>query len=660
MTDRAALGALVTHPSALEECARLEAAAQRNILRPPPKLTISEWADRYRVIPPGAPEPGPWRTDRTPYLRGIMDTLSDRREQHVVAMLASQTGKTEVILNALGYYIDQEPSTILVVQPNEKPMGEAFSKDRLAPTLAASPVLRGKVKSAKVKDSGNTVLHKTFPGGYVSIAGANSAAGLASRPIRVVLCDEIDRYPGSAGTGERGEGDPVSLAIQRTANFPWTKKVFLVSTPGIAGLSRIEREWSRSDQRRYFVPCPECSHTQHLRWPNLHWDQIPEAEAGDPRKGDVVRKGIVHRTSSAAYVCESCGVAIPEARKSWMLRCGEWRPTAVGQFPGFHLNAIYSPWVTWPSMAEEWLTKVDDPSELQTFINTKLAEPFEDRAEKVSASALEERAEQWEADVPDGVGVLTAAVDVQGDRLELLIRGWGVGEESWDIVHERVVGDPESADTWARLDALLTKPYQHEKGRTMRVTLALVDSRYATDAVYRFVKPREGRVFACMGDAGEEGTVPLKRPQKANAAGVKVYMLGGFGLKDVLLKRLRIGHPGPRFVHLRKPRAPYNGFDAEYFAQFESEKIVTQIVKGSRRPRRRFVQTRARNETIDLQAYNMAALMALGAGVRELMPTWVEQASRPPDLEPEKPAEPTRDDGSDWASGGGRWGGGWR
>jgi phage terminase large subunit GpA-like protein len=593
-----------------------------------------------------------------------MDTLSDRRVERVVAMLPSQTGKTEVVLNVIGYYVDQEPSPILVVQPNEKPMGEAFSKDRLAPMLASSPALAGKVKSPRVKDSGNQVLHKVFPGGYVAIAGANSAAGLASRPIRIALFDEIDRYPVSAGN----EGDPVSLGIQRTANFTWTRKLFLVSTPTLKGFSRIEREFDRSDQRRYFVPCPDCGHAQHLRWGGpdeaggLKWDQIPEADAGALGPGDVLRKGVVHRTSSAAYLCESCGVLIPETRRPQMLRLGEWRPTAVGQFPGFHLNALYSPWVSWSSLVTEWLAKKDDRQELQTFINTKLAETFEDRAVKVDVGGLEARAEQWEADVPDGVGVLTAAVDVQGDRLELLVRGWGLGEESWDVVHERIYGDPEAADTWARLDALLAKSYRHERGGDMRVQVAMVDAGYLTDTVYRFVKPREIRgVHACMGDTGAEGTPPVSRPQRANQQGVKVYRLGVFGLKDQVVKRLQVQRPGARYVHLRLFDADRcNGFDAEYFAQFGGEKIITEIVKGSRVARRRFVKVRA-NEAIDLNAYNLAALQSLGVAIRELMPEWVEQARRAPepesdpDLDTKPPPPPPEPDGG-WATGGGRWG----
>lgn len=655
-----------THPSAIEELETRRAKSRRMLLRPPPRLSIAEWADRYRVVPTGTtPEPGPWRTDRVPYLRGIMDALSDRRVEKVVAMLASQTGKTEVVLNAIGYYIDQEPSPVLVIQPNEKPMGEAFSKDRLAPMLAESPALRGKVKPARVKDSGNEVLHKVFPGGYVSIAGANSAAGLASRPIRILLCDEVDRYPPSAG----GEGDPVSLGVQRTANFTWTRKVFLVSTPTLKRFSRIEREWDgggdpsrpHSDQRRYFVPCPDCGHAQYLRWPNLRWDKVVAAEAGELALGDILRKGVVHRTQAAAYLCEKCASLIPEAKKPWMLRSGQWRATAPGHFPGFHLNALYSPWVTWASLAFQWLTVKDDRQELQAFVNTKLAETFEERSEKVDAASLAGRAEQWDSDVPDGAGVLTAAIDVHKTWSELLVRAWGVDEESWDVLHERFYGDPESKDLWARIDALLTRSYRHANGGDMRVMVTMVDSRYATDAVHQFVKAREGRgVYACIGDNGAEGNRPLSGPMKAKKGGVKHFTLGVFGLKERLFQRLRIERPGPRYIHFRAPNvARCNGFDAEYFAQFEAEKLVIEYVKGSMRPRRKFIQPRERNEAIDLHAYNLAALQALGTHVREMLPGWVEQAREVPPPEEEKldpRPEPEQDGGEGWATGGGRWG----
>jgi len=301
-------------------------------------------------------------------------------------------------------------------------------------------------------------------------------------------------------------------------------------------------------------------------------------------------------------------------------------------------------------------------------VNTKLAEPWEDRGERVSSSDLEARAEVYvtrdgePVEVPHGVGILTMGVDVQGDRLELLVRGWGAGEESWDILHERIYGDPEAMDTWSRLEGMRARQYRHASGAPMPIMAGMVDSGYATDAVYRYVRPLEFQhTYAAKGDNGAAGNPPLRRPTRGNAAGVRVWALGTFALKDWTLKRLRIQRPGARYIHLRAPDHELcNGFDAEYFAQFEGEKVVTDIVKGSRQPRRRFVQIRKRNEALDLHALALAALMSQGRAIREALPDLAAQlgqwVSDPVPEDPEGSA-PTPDvEESDWGTGGGRWG----
>jgi phage terminase large subunit GpA-like protein len=463
----------------------------------------------------------------------------------------------------------------------------------------------------------------------------------------------------------------VSLGIQRTANFTWTRKLFLVSTPGIAGLSRIEREWKRSDQRRFFVPCPHCDHRQHLTWPGIVWSQVAADEFDGTVGGAYVRRdSVVHLTPTAQYRCEGCGELIPEDKKPWMLRSGAWVPTRPeGEFPGFHLPALYSPWVTWPEMAREFLAKKDDPTELQTFVNTKLAEPWEDRGERVSAAGLEARAEAYVprdgevVEVPHGVGLLTFGTDVQGDRLEILVRGWGEGEESWDILHERIWGDPEAAETWARHEAIRTRAFRHASGVDLRIAAGMVDAGYLTDTVYGYVKPLEFQhVGAAMGDNGAEGNQPLRRPTRSNAAGVKLWTVGTFKLKDTVLKRLRIQRPGPRYMHLRAPDPDFcNGFDSEYFAQFESEKIITEIVRGSRVPRRKFVRIRKRNEALDLHVLNLAALLSQGRGMRDGLGELAKWANEyVEDAEPPEPEPPPRpEDDTDWGTGGGRWGRSW-
>ena len=405
----------------------IAAAEMRARLRPPVRMTVSEWADRYRILSPeSSPEPGPWRTSRVPYLREIMDTLGDPLVRRVCWVAASQVGKTEVVNNYVGRSIDQNPGPILVVQPTLN-MAEIWSKDRFTPMIRDTARLRAKIADPRARDSGNTMLHKTFTGGRLSIVGANSPSGLASRPIRDALFDEVDRYPSSVGS----EGDPISLGEQRTRNF-WNRKVFYVSSPGDLATSRIWQEWEASDMRRYFVPCPHCEHRQVLEWKNVKWEtEEVEGEA-------------LHRPGTAVYVCANCGAIFEEMNKRRMLELGEWCATNPdGRFPGFHLSALYSPWVTWAELAALWLEKKRSPEELKTFINLQLGEPWEERDQAFEPTDLASRAEKYPEQIPHGVGVLTAFVDVQADRLELSIRGWGEREESWLIGHHRIYGDPE-------------------------------------------------------------------------------------------------------------------------------------------------------------------------------------------------------------------------
>ena len=583
------------------EVSRVSVLAERlndavRILRPPPKLTVSEWADRYRVLTGEAsPEPGPWRTSRAPYLRGIMDAIGETGVSKVVWMAASQLGKTEAILNVVGYFIDQDPSPILVLQPNEKPMGMAFSKDRLAPMLRESPALKGKVKDARVKGSGNTLLHKVFPGGHVTIAGANSPSGLASRPIRVILPDEVDRYPASAGA----EGDPLSLARQRSSNF-WNRKEFSTSTPTVSGLSRIEREFDLSDQRRYFVPCPECGEFQVMVWAHLQWEREGE---GDTRR---------HLPESAAYACEHCGTRISEDHKFRMLSEGEWRPTNDhGAFPGFHLNALYSPWVRWKDLVQEWVEKYEDPVLLQTFVNLRLGEPFEAAGAVVDDEPLMARREEYGTDpVPDEVCLITAGVDVQADRLEVEVVGWGPGERSWSLDYFRIPGDPSVGAIWSDLDLVIGRTYPHPTGAELPIAATAVDSGYETQQVYKYAKARFGmRVWAIKGIAGP-GRPIMDRPSTRNNLKVPLYPVGVDTAKGNLYARLMIeDQAAPGYCHFPR-REPY---DREFFRQLTSERVVTRVGRTGI-PKREWVRRHNRRaEVLDCRVYAMAALAGLQA-----------------------------------------------
>jgi phage terminase large subunit GpA-like protein len=358
-------------------------------LKPPARMTISEWAEQNLVLSPeDSSERGRYRGDRAPYQRGIMDAIGDPLAEGVVVMSSAQVGKTLIAKAVIGYFIDQDPSPILLIQPTLE-MAASFSRDRLAPMLRDTECLRGKVASPKTRDSGNTVLRKTFPGGHLTIVGANSAAGLASRPIRVLICDEVDRYPPSAGT----EGDPVNLGRARTKTF-WNRREVLMSTPGDADTSRIEPAFLASDQRRFFVHCPHCAHAQALKWSGVTWTNE------DP--------------VSARYACHKCGSLWSDGERIESLQTGEW----VAEYPdrriaGFHLNELYSPFRKLSEIVADFLAAKGKAETLRTWVNTSLGETWkaEDEGDKVEAHELADRLEPYTAP-PAGVVLITLQIDV--------------------------------------------------------------------------------------------------------------------------------------------------------------------------------------------------------------------------------------------------------
>ena len=406
-----------------------------------------------------------------------MDTFNNPDIERIVVMTSSQVGKTEILLNAIGYYIDQDPSPILVVQPTLQ-MGQAFSKDRLSAMIRDTEKLRGCVKDARSRDSGNTTMHKKFSGGHLSIVGSNSASGLASRPIRILLMDEVDRYELSAGS----EGSPIALATARTKTF-WNRKIFMCSTPTIKGLSVIEAAFEESDQRYYHVPCPECGTKQVLKWKNVVWEE--------------------DKPETAAYACEECGSVIEEHKKQYMLKHGEWIASAeASNTAGFHISELYSVWSTWADMAKNFLEAKKNPETLKTFINTALGESWEEQGETVEYDTLLQRRLNYDATtVPEDVLVITAGIDCQKDRLECQIVGWGKNYEAWVIEYRIFWGDPNAINVWSDLDAFLKKRFKTESDRMIPISCATVDSGgHHTNMVYQFTKPRQARrIFAIKG-----------------------------------------------------------------------------------------------------------------------------------------------------------------
>jgi len=571
--------------------AELCASAFARGLAPEPMLTVSEWADEFRFLSTTASaEPGRWRTDRTPYLREVMDCLSPSSTiERVIVMSGAQIGKTECGNNWIGYVVHRCPGPMLMVQPTVE-LAKRVSKQRIAPMIDSTPVLKERVAEARSRDSGNTVQVKEFDGGLLIITGANSGAGLRSMPIRFLFMDEIDDYPGDVD----GQGDPVALAEKRTSTFA-RRKVLLTSTPTIKGLSRIEREFLESDQRRYFVPCPHCGHMDYLIWSGAEHHRIEWEE---------------RRPETAHLVCGACGEKVEERFKGQMLAGGEWRPTVEsgGKTAGFHLSALYSPlgWKSWAECVSEFLAVREDPFRLKTWVNTVLGETWEERGDSVAPGSLMARLERYPAEVPNGVGALVAAVDVQGDRLEAVVKGYGAGEESWLIAFTQIHGDPAREQVWRELDQFVGQTFQHENGQRLKLDCTVIDSGGAhTEQVYRYTKARAGRSVFPIKGGSIVGQPLVGRPSPKNRYHVRLWVLCVDTGKDIVLSRLRIPSPGPGYCHLPE------WVDEEYVEQLTAEKAIRKYVKG-RGAVREWVKTRERNEALDLEVYALAALYILG------------------------------------------------
>ncbi len=598
-------------------------AAGLVLFTPPPNLKVSEWADRFARLPrESSAQPGQWITSTAEYQRGFMDAVNDPELERIVAIWAAQTGKSADLLNTIGYFTHQDPSPILMLQPTLE-MAESFSKDRIAPMIRDTPVLTGLFGDPRARDSGNTLLHKQFPGGMLALAGANSPASLASRPIRIVLADEVDRYPISAGT----EGDPLKLAIARTRTF-WNRKIIETSTPTIKRTSRIEADFLKSDQRRYFVRCPHCGEQQTLEWGNLKWPS--------PRTDPSLTE---HRPDDCYYVCAKNGCEITEADKPAMIAAGEWIATAKsidGKTAGFHLSALYSPWMTWPEIIRAWLDAQGSVEELKTFVNTVLAESFEIRGDRVEQDVFKDRQHDYLAtcEAPEGVLIITAAVDVQDNRLEASAIGWGMGEESWALDHRIFNGSPGRNEVWWELEEWLGRTFRREDGVSLRIRCTMMDSAgHHTKQAYAFAKRNEKkRLYACVG-RGNNGGVPrplLSRPTTNNELGVALYTVGVDSAKESFYNRLKIEAEGPGYCHF--PVAPWA--DEEYFAQNSAEQLITEYRAGV--AYKRWKKRRDRNEALDLRVYAMAALERLKPNFERWAEHLKKQAEAQVQAKPEK------------------------
>jgi len=557
------------------------------MLKSPPELSMSEWADRYRRLSPEASaEFGSWNTSRAEYQRGIMDAISDPTIETIVVMSSAQVGKTEMTLNMIGYYVHNDPSPMLVIQPTLD-MAQTFSRDRLAPMVRDTPVLTELIQDSKSRSSGNTILKKGFPGGHITMAGSNSPASLASRPVRLAIFDETDRFPVSAGT----EGDPVMLASKRTNNFA-NRKIIMVSTPTIQGASRIETAYENSDRRVFKVPCPHCGEFQQLKWANVKFDK--------------------ENPSNAFYVCDECGVVIEHSHKAAMVRQGKWVATLKsGKVAGFHLSELYSPWRTWGNMAEDFLFAKKNRDTLQVWINTALGETFvEHEGDGLEYEYVYTKREEYEFDpLPEEVLVISAGVDVQGDRVEVELLGHGLNEETWSLGYYKVPGDPGLGTTWDALDDILSRKFNHPSGIQLSVAATCVDSGgHHTQAVYDYTRRHTNR-FAIKG-ASQSGKPLVGKPSRTNKGRVALYPIGTDAAKDLIYSRLKIDEFGSGYCHFPM------SYDKDYFRGLCSEQKVRKFVKGV--ARMEWKKTRTRNEPLDLRVYAIAAFRLLNANMKAI------------------------------------------
>lgn len=627
-----------------------------------------------------------WRTARVPFMREIMDAQSPTHPcQESGLKKGTQIGASEAMFNVIGYYVDNSPCPILLVMPTTD-MAKLQSKQRIQPMLEESVSLREKVRPARARDSGNTVLLKKFRGGMLRITGANSGPGLRSMPVRVLNGDEIDAWPGDVDN----EGDPMAVVRKRTDTFGARKKEFFASSPKIKGSSRIDRFYLSGTQARYEVPCPHCEHEQPLVWEQMRWAMVKRRElvckacggitplAADSaavcahcsvhRADDEIRLVDTEDLERAWYECESCQGEIEDRHKTSMFARGRHIHRAPGPgkvladddphphaiwarldakvvryLPTFsrpltwHIPGLYSPlgWFSWTKAVQQYLEarrggfdEESGESLLQVFWNTVLGEAFEVEGEQVDVNVLSLRAEPYElGTVPAGGLLLSASIDVQGNRLEFKCKAYGRGEESWLVDYQVIHGDPTLADVWDQAMRLRERAYRHAGGQSVYIAAMGVDAGYLTQTVYDFCRKYSRKhVYAIKGDdgpgkpvIGPERKVDFSHRGKAIKHGAAVRIVGVDTVKERIFANLAITEPGPGYCHF--PR----GMPLEYFEQLTSEKKIARRKRG--RLTHEYVKTRERNEALDLEGYCYA--IAVLAGLKRVDWNHLERVINP-------------------------------
>lgn len=604
--------------------ATIEADVIRRLCVVPEPLTVTQWADKYRILPETSTAPGPYDSSVTPYARRPQDCMADPDISMVVLCWAAQSTKSTCIENALAYRIVRQPRPMMIVQPKIE-HAEGWAKERLVPMILATPVLRERVRLGKASDS--TLRYKRFAGGFIFVASAASATELASRSTPDIMLDEVDRFEVILG-----EGNPVEITMRRQGASD-VGVAIITSTPRDAETTMIWPYLEDGTFEYYHVPCPHCGVLQPLKWEQLKWNP------GAPR--------------TAEYCCVHCGALIDEREKRGMLRdevlggTARWVPSNPGaRYPSFHLNALYSPFgkTSWAVLAEHWTRAQGKPADLQVFVNTCLAELWEEKGDSLSPDALTQRLEPFEEGiVPAGVGVLTLGTDVQANRIEWSVWGWGAGLESWLVDHgvfpgdtEKDLSDPNSP--FHELErALLTRQYVHAAGGTIKISAGFLDSGYSTTAVYSVIRALRGRfrLHAAKG-LGGTGMPILGRPNNLKHAGVVLYSIGTDAAKSEFIQsQLAERTMGPGYVHLP------DWLPTEVCEQLVAEKRKRRLHRGRVIFEWRKKHENAPNEALDCRVYARAAVLLLGPKTIRRLGDMAKKHAELPPADEEHPTTPT-------------------
>ncbi len=581
----------------------------KNGLKPLPKTSVSQWADNHRMLSSGiSAEPGKWKTSRAPYQKDIMNAFTEPGIHRVVVKSSSQIGKSDMMNNVIGRFAHLDPCAIMMIQPTID-MAQDYSKTRIAPMIRDTKVLNNLFYDVKSRDANNTILSKVFPGGRLIMCGANSPAGLASRPIRILLADEVDRFPDSAGT----EGDPVDLAAKRMTTF-WNSCMGLFSTPTNEGSSRIDEEYLAGTQEEWQHKCPNCGEYHLLRHIDMTVD-YKEIKTPSGKKTVIV--------NDVKWRCPHCGFSFSEKEmkqtpQKYISRNADALKNGIRSF---FVNGFTSPWMTWSRIMREWLEAKGDPEREKVIMNTVFGESYKQKGAFEDEQIFLRRRESYGAELPNGVLLLTAAIDTQDNRLEYEVVGWGKEEECWGIRKGIVLGAPNQARTWKEIDNILDKTYHFADGKGLKVVRTFIDSggHYTSDVYNYCQKNFHKQRFAIKGRGGP-GIPLIYKIAKANNAKAPLILLGVDDGKQQIMDRLSIDSPGPLYFHFPQDEGikelSDRGYDDLYFKGIISEH--KKVYKRNGVLREVWETTKnVRNEPLDLRNYNLACM-------KSLKPDWVK------------------------------------